>query len=193
MSTHILDQLAAVKIPAARSGYHDDLFILAAQGGDNNVRTHDGKRAREWYAIAAGAKWRVMGALVRMSSDMEGGMLKLAGNSRATSETLISKARKTVEAAPDFDDPSAPIYLDETAITFDDEEKVKRNYNYEKAVKTYGTPARHKKYLRGEVDVFPFDSWGADARAYATFIDHLPDYDRSLWHHFKVRARAPLN
>jgi len=193
MSTHILDQLAAVKIPAARSGYHDDLFILAAQGGDNNVRTHDGKRAREWYAIAVGEKWKVMGALVRMSSDMEGGMLKLAGNSRATSETLISNARKTVEAAPDFDDPTAPIYFPETTITYNDEEKAKHSYMHEKAVKTYGTPKREKKYLRGEVEVFPFETWGATPRDFATFIDLIPEYDRNIWHHLKVRARAPLN
>lgn len=190
MSTHIIDQLAAIRIPQARSGWHEDYIVLAAEGGDNNlIDTQTRKRVRSWYAIAVGAPWQVMGALVRYSSSMEGGMLRLADNSHATAETLISRARRSVNHALDYDDPAAPIYLRETAITFTDAEKPAYpfKYQYEKLLEAKRPHQRVKKYLRGEVDAFPFDL--TEAREFAAFLDFIPEPDKALWHHFEVRPR----
>ena len=61
MSTHIIDQIAAVKFPKERTGYTADYYMLATLSGDNNViNCASGRRARHWNLLVAGQHWRCL-------------------------------------------------------------------------------------------------------------------------------------
>jgi hypothetical protein len=101
MSSHIIDELKAVKIPKEMFGRRDDFFILCELGGDNNmIDSRTNKRARNWSAIAIGESWQVIEEICKTAGYFEGGMVKLS-TGRATPEGFIRKCRKALES-PDI-------------------------------------------------------------------------------------------
>ncbi len=55
MSYRLEYQYAAYRVPAAQIGQQEDRFVVAIEGGDNNVRnSRTGKRARDWEVCMIG-------------------------------------------------------------------------------------------------------------------------------------------
>jgi len=99
MSTHIQDHLLAVRVPKEHAHHYEDILILLAEGGDNNViETRTGRRARDWYPVAVGVEWSVLAEVCRGAAACCGGCLKLHGR-HTTPEGYIKAWRKAIEAA----------------------------------------------------------------------------------------------
>ena len=102
MSTHIQDNLLALRVPKEHANHYDDILILLAEGGDNNVIvTRTGRRARDWYPVAVGVEWSVLAEVCRGAAACCGGCLKLHGR-HTTPEGYIKAWRKAVADAHPF-------------------------------------------------------------------------------------------
>ncbi|HEV7928114.1 MAG TPA: hypothetical protein VGR14_22370, partial [Verrucomicrobiae bacterium] len=165
MSTHIIDKIAAVKVPKERSGYIEDYYFLATLSGDNNVIcSQTRRRARSWHGWTVGAHWRCLSRMCEISSGFCGGCIRMA-NGRATPESFIKKCRETLDTAPDYDSPHAAFRLENPAITFDPPDPAKPGYFYQdndggaregkyyfdQLVEKKGQPQERDAYLRGTV------------------------------------------
>ncbi len=189
MSTHIIDQIAAVKFPKERTGYYDDYYLLTMLSGDNNCFDQRGRRARNWRPVAVGYHYRCLAKAVSVSADVCGGMLRMA-HGHTTPESLIKKFRTALDTAPDYDAPERGFSISEHAITFTAEEKAKDKYYFDRLVELKGPPEkRDNVYLRGDLEVFPFDF--TQPRTAAQFIEHLP-HDTVLWHHLRISGPGAI-
>ena len=105
MSHFIEDTQVAIELPALEQHYQGHPILLIAEGGDNNVsefvergfRSYE-VRARDWNAVAFGARWEVMTRIVERAADCEGGMLVLSGQRRTLPEAYIRRWRSVVNA-----------------------------------------------------------------------------------------------
>lgn len=186
MSTHIIDKVAAVKIPQALSKFSSDYYFVSMLSGDNNVTcSRTGRRARTWNPRVAGDYSKCLADACTTSAGFCGGMIRMAVG-RSTPEGYIKKVRNLLDTAPDYNSPQAEFRLSQTAITFTAEEKVANKYYYDRLLKERGQPQiRDKVYLRGDLEAFVFDI--SNPREFAYFIDYIP-YNSPLWHHVRVIA-----
>lgn len=103
MSYRIEYQWKAFAFTGASLGVAEDRFVVAIEGGDNNVRmASTGKRARSWEAIMAGTQDQVLRQTVYFAGACEGGGLQPQGR-RCSPESYIRRIRRlllTAEAAP---------------------------------------------------------------------------------------------
>jgi len=182
MSTHIIDQVAAVKFPKERTGHYDHLYLIATEGGSNNCfNSQTGKRARAWSPMQAGQHYKCLARACEWAADFCGGCARM---NRLSPEGFIRHCRQTLDTAPDYDSPNRAITLERIAITFNAEEKVAHKFYYERLLEKRGQPEqRDQGYLRGDLEAFPFNY--QDSRDMACFIEHLP-YQSPLWHHVTV-------
>lgn len=186
MSTHIIDRIAAVRVPAAKEG-QETLFIMATYGGDNNViEQATNRRARDWSVLAVGSSWHVMRRAIITSSDMEGGSLRLYGSRKATAETFIRRARKVLKEAPDFRAAEVVFRLVDTRITFSEEERQTQKYYYDKLV-GMGLPhtTERRRYGKEDVQAYAFDT--STLEGMRSFLDNLP-HNCPFWHHMDIRG-----
>ena len=192
MSTHIFDQVAAAKIPKARSGYVDDYYVLATLGGDNNCfDSITGLRARSWCAWRAGQQWHCLQKACEMAASFCGGCARFA-HGPSTPEGFIRKCRQALDTAPDYDSPQCAFRLTNPAITFTEEEKNNgQKWDYARLLERGNgrLPEQRDVYLRGKVEAFPFDF--SNPRMAAEFIELLP-YNTPLWHHVIIRGAGEI-
>ena len=184
MSTHIIDQIAAVKFAKERTGYSIDYFMLATLSGDNNlIDCASGRRARHWNLWAAGQHYKCLSKACEMAADFCGGCLRMV-HGRSTPEGFIKRCRECLDTAPDYDSPGTVFRLTDPAITFTAEEKANGSkYYYERLCSDRELPVQRDIHLRGKVEAFTFDF--TKPREAAKFIEYLP-YNSPLWHHVKV-------
>lgn len=98
MSYHIEYQWHAFRIEA--SCFHDGQtrFIVAVEGGDNNVYyNRNGRRVRDWTVCMIGTARGVLMQAVRRAGACEGGMLKPGGKD-CRPEAYIARIRRLIEA-----------------------------------------------------------------------------------------------
>jgi hypothetical protein len=181
MSTHIIDQIAAVKFPKERTGYTIDYYILATLSGDNNmIDSATNRRARAWNGWRAGQHYECLREACELAGGFCGGGVR-AAHGNTTPEGFIKKCRAALDTAPDYDSPSAAFRLCNPAITFTAEEKNNGSkYYFDRLVQLKGQPAPGQVYLRGKVEMFLFNL--TEPREAARFIEHLP-HKSPLWHH----------
>lgn len=192
MSTHIIDQIAAVKFPQELTGYTIDYYLLATLSGDNNViDCASGRRSRTWNPWVAEQHYRCLAKACNIAADFCGGCCRMVSG-RSTPEAFIKRCRETLDAAPAYNDPRAVFriggpgrsYSGSPAITFTAEEKAgDLKYYFERLEQKRGKPEPREIYLRGKVEAFPFDF--TQPREAATFIEHLP-YNSPLWYHLSL-------
>lgn len=157
MSTRIIDELKAIKIPQEIHGetYRQDIYILCELGGDNNlINTRTNRRARHWTAVAIGETWRVIGEICEYAGSFEGGMTKFS-TGRATPESYIRRCRKALADADTFGSGELRLTF---PIRFNAQEKENgAKYQYEELIKAGATPQVETRYgEKGEV--FHFSS-----------------------------------
>lgn len=166
MSTHIIDEMAAVRLSDKLGPRHDISYIVAFRGGDNNVIScQTNRRASDWYPVAVGHAGRCMRRIVVISSDMEGGMTRICGNRRAKPETMIRRMRNILAAAPLINSADAPFRINSAEIKFKEEvssaphQLDSGRYDYDRCLKERGNPDVEKK--SGD-HVFHFDTHSAE-------------------------------
>lgn len=99
MSYRIEYQWAAFTIAGAPLGLSEDRFILAIEGGDNNVReARTGKRARSWEACMVGTQNQVLRQAVYFAGACEGGGLQPKGRC-CKPESYIRRIRELLAAS----------------------------------------------------------------------------------------------
>lgn len=115
MSTWIVDHFQALRGPAMASvtlpGFDQagkEFLALFAYGGDNNVYEtgNSGRmvRARDWTLLGAGEAWRIMEHSVLVSSDCEGGCIRINGSQRSLPENFIGRCRGALDRALSCDE-----------------------------------------------------------------------------------------
>jgi len=103
MSYRIEYQWAIYRLPASAT-LLEPRFVVAVEGGDNNVRVaRTGKRARSWDVCMIGTAHQVLKQAVYFAGACEGGSLKPSGRN-ASPEAYVRRIRRLVEA-----DPSNPV------------------------------------------------------------------------------------
>lgn len=157
MSTRIIDEIKAIRIPAEKLGgapYQRDIFVLCELGGDNNCfNTRTNKRARSWSAVAIGEPWQVIGEACKYAGSFEGGMTKFASG-RGTPEAYIRRCRKALdEAEPLGSGELMPSF----EIRFDAKEMQQYEYEYKALIIDKATPKRETEYGT-EIERFTFSS-----------------------------------
>lgn len=96
MSYRIEYQWCAFRVDGAATGLGEDRFIVAIEGGDNNVvDTKSGRRARSWDVCMIGTASQVLKQAVLFSSSCESGCLKLNGRD-TTPESYIRRIRQLI-------------------------------------------------------------------------------------------------
>jgi len=94
MSYWIEYQMVAFRIPAGLRGTTSERFVVAMEGGSNNLTmsTPGGgeKRVREWYIGLIGIAETVLRQAVRSASDCEDGSLRVRGR-RLTPEAYLGR------------------------------------------------------------------------------------------------------
>ena len=102
MSYRLEYQWGAFHVPADALGLTADRFIVAIEGGDNNVRhAKTGKRARSWDACMIGTAEQVLKQAVYYAGACEGGSLQPYGRC-CTPEAYIRRIRRLIDG---------PVYL----------------------------------------------------------------------------------
>lgn len=97
MSYRLEYQWGAFHIPAASLGLAEDRFVIAIEGGDNNVsHARTGKRARSWDACMIGTKVQVLRQAVYLAGSCDGGSLQPHGR-YCTPESYIRRIRRLLE------------------------------------------------------------------------------------------------
>jgi len=96
MSYRLEYQWAAFHIPVRSLGFGADRYIVAIEGGDNNVRhARTGKRARSWDACMIGTAEQVLKQAVYFAGACEGGSLQPHGRC-CTPEAYIRRIRRLI-------------------------------------------------------------------------------------------------
>lgn len=99
MSYRLEYQWAAFFVPGAALGLSEDRFIIAAEGGDNNVRhAKTGRRVRSWDACMVGTRTQVLQQAVYLAGSCEGGSLQPRGR-YCTPENYIRRIRRLLDQA----------------------------------------------------------------------------------------------
>jgi hypothetical protein len=99
MSYRIEYQWASWKLAASPSLGGVDRFVIAIEGGDNNLRDSvTGKRVRSWDVCMLGSREQVLRQAVDLAGACEGGSLK-PGSRNCTPEAYIRRIRCLVEGA----------------------------------------------------------------------------------------------
>ena len=183
MSTHIIDQMAAVQICEKLNDYHDVPYIVAFEGGDNNViECLTNRRARSWYPVACGNHNRCIQRIIHCSADIEGGCTRLYGDRSAKPETMIRRMRNVMASAPLLGSPKAKFYLTEAKISFTPDEMVSLKYDYERLLEKRGEPVIDAKSNR----VFTFRHH--DPADMSSFTELIP-YGMELYQCLRVHGR----
>lgn len=187
MSTHIIDNIAAIRVRVQSDDpFIESYYVLAFEGGDNNVLDmHTDRRCRDWYPVAVGPHWWVMAKAIMISSDMEGGMTRLNGQPKAKAETLIRRVRNVLAAAKDYDQPDASIYMTTSGIAMTPEMQRDHAYAYQKLGES-GVPVVKRP---GGVDLFQFNL-NAGPAAVLQFLQLLPEQDKGLYRWMKIGRRV---
>lgn len=98
MSHRIEYQWGVFHVPAAVFGLSADRFVVAIEGGDNNVfQPRTGKRARSWEASMIGTADQVLRQAVYFAGGCEGGGLQPGGR-WCKPEAYIRRIRRLIEA-----------------------------------------------------------------------------------------------
>ena len=152
MSTSIIDQIAAIRIPANGADRTRDLFILASKGGDSNCFDslpggRCGKRASRWSPIAVGGDWQCLSRACDLAGGFCGGAIRFAKGTD-TPEAFIRVCRKALESAPAFDSPLAVFAVTQSGVMADGCESLARMVN---AV-PYGKPLWQYLEIHGRAD-----------------------------------------
>lgn len=99
MSYRIEYQWASWKLAASPVLGGADRFVIAIEGGDNNLRdAMTGKRVRSWDVCMLGSREQVLRQAVDFAGACEGGSLK-PGARDCTPEAYIRRIRRLVEGA----------------------------------------------------------------------------------------------
>lgn len=99
MSYRIEYQWASWKLSASTETGGVDRFVIAIEGGDNNLRDAvTGKRVRSWDVCMLGSREQVLRQAVDFAGACEGGSLK-PGSRDCTPEAYIRRIRRLVEDA----------------------------------------------------------------------------------------------
>ena len=97
MSHRLEYQWTAFHVPAASLGMTDDRFVVAIEGGDNNVcDATTGKRSRSWNVGMIGSRVQVLRQAVRVAGACEGGNLQPFGR-RCTPEAYVRRIRALLD------------------------------------------------------------------------------------------------
>lgn len=97
MSHRLEYQWTAFHVPAASLGMTDDRFVIAIEGGDNNVcDARTGKRSRSWGVGMIGSRVQVLRQAVRVAGACEGGSLQPNGR-RCTPEAYVRRIRALLD------------------------------------------------------------------------------------------------
>lgn len=97
MSYRLEYQWGAFHVPGASLGLAEDRFVIAVEGGDNNVsNARTGKRARSWDACMIGTRVQVLRQAVYLAGSCEGGSLQPHGH-YCTPESYIRRIRRLLE------------------------------------------------------------------------------------------------
>lgn len=101
MSYRLEYQWVAFHVAGAPLGLAQDRFIIAIEGGDNNVRNaRTGRRSRSWDACMVGTRNQVLRQAVYMAGCCEGGALQPHGRC-CTPESYIRRIRRLMDRAGD--------------------------------------------------------------------------------------------
>lgn len=102
MSYWIEYRAAAFVLPADALGRAEPRFVIAIEGGPNNVTTVDRagreRRARDWHLSMIGTRTQVLRQAVMAAACCEGGSLKPLGRS-TTPEAYIGRIRRLLRTA----------------------------------------------------------------------------------------------
>lgn len=102
MSYWIEYQAAAFVLPAETLGHPEPRFVIAIEGGSNNVTTVDRggreRRARDWHMSMIGTRTQVLRQAVMAAASCEGGSLKPLGRSM-TPEAYIGRIWRLMRTA----------------------------------------------------------------------------------------------
>ena len=97
MSYRIEYQWTSWKLTAGQDTGGVDRFVVAIEGGDNNLRDAvTGKRARSWEVCMLGSAEQVLKQAVYFAGACEGGSLKL-GSRDCSPEAYIRRIRRLIE------------------------------------------------------------------------------------------------
>lgn len=99
MSYRIEYQWAAFMVAGAPLGLAEDRYIVAIEGGDNNLYDSlTDKRVRSWDACMVGTRTQVLRQAVYFAGACEGGSLKPRGRD-CTPESYIRRIRRLLDGA----------------------------------------------------------------------------------------------
>mgnify|MGYP006379730483 CR=1 FL=1 len=97
MSYRIEYQWASWKLSASPETGGVDRFVIAIEGGDNNLRDAvTGKRVRSWDVCMLGSAVQVLRQAVYLAGACEGGSLK-PGSRDCSPEAYIRRIRRLIE------------------------------------------------------------------------------------------------
>ncbi len=103
MSYRIEYQWTAFAIAGAPLGLAEDRYVIAIEGGDNNVYDrYTSKRSRDWEACMVGTRNQVLRQAVKFSGACESGCLKPHGQD-CTPERYIRRIRRLLDSAKEAD------------------------------------------------------------------------------------------
>ena len=144
MSTHIIDQVIAIKLPL-RHPEGEQHFVIVHEGGDNNLIdciTHH--RCRSWYVTAFGREYEILREACKWAESCCGGCTRFSGYRHTEPETFIRRYRNSMKDAMDLKQASeAGIHI-AGRIKFDTNEPQKEGLWKIDQVKKYGVAFESK-------------------------------------------------
>jgi hypothetical protein len=94
MSHRLEYQWTAFHVPAASLGMTDDRFVIAIEGGDNNVcDARTGKRSRSWDVGMIGSRVQVLRQAVRWQAHAKAGACNRMGDAARRKPMCGASAR----------------------------------------------------------------------------------------------------
>lgn len=101
MSYRLEYRYSVYRVPANRHGLSEDRYVIAIEGGDNNLyESATGRRVRSWSVCMIGTKSQVLMQAVDFAADCEGGALQPHGRC-CSPESYIRRIRHLVDG-PDY-------------------------------------------------------------------------------------------
>jgi hypothetical protein len=98
MSYRIEYQWGAFHVPALQFGLDADRYVVAIEGGDNNVyNASNNKRSRSWSVCMIGTKNQVLKQAVGFAAACDGGGLQQRGR-YCTPESYIRRIRNLIDS-----------------------------------------------------------------------------------------------